>query len=623
MCGICGIISFNGPEPTKTSLNTMLQFLQRRGPDFHSAWVAEGVALGHSRLSIVDLSPEGHQPMHSLSGRTVIVFNGEIYNFPGIKKELLDAGYKFRSNSDTEVLLNGYEHWGMEKLLGKIDGMFAFVLFDRFEKKAFIARDRLGKKPLYYYNDGESLLFSSDIRSIYALKKDKLSMDFESLDYYFTELSVPQPKTIWKEIQQLSPATVLSIDLLKGEQHFSEYWKLNIQKNYKISLGAAIEESTSLLNSAIEKRRISDVPIGCFLSGGIDSGLVTALLATQSSEKINTFTIGLSYEEMNEMPDARIVADRYNTNHHEIVLEADVLNTLPDLIEFCGEPFADSSLIPSHYVSKAIGSHVKVALSGDGGDELFGGYNEYGLAYRSFAFAKKYPNSHWRNIQVLIDKIAGRLRGKKENAGAYSDYLTRSGSRKLFREMGFLETSPLYNPAFKDSKSGFSSKLLQEKWDLFSDNNLPDNLMASSLQTRLLNDYLVKVDRASMYNSLEVRSPFLDTDLLEFAFSLPPEHKFHGNVNKYILKQIAKKYIDVNIEKRTKRGFGIPVHEWLRKDMKNWAQNIIFDGLLKRNEWFDTGFVEKIWKSHQEGTSNHVHQLWSLICFELWMQKFN
>jgi asparagine synthase (glutamine-hydrolysing) len=377
------------------------------------------------------------------------------------------------------------------------------------------------------------------------------------------------------------------------------------------------------LNSAVEKRRISDVPIGCFLSGGIDSGLITALLATQSPEKINTFTIGLSYEEMNEMPDARIVADRYNTNHHEIVLEADVLNTVPDLIEFCGEPFADSSLIPSHYVSKAIGSHVKVALSGDGGDELFGGYNDYGLAYRSFAFAKKYPNSHWRNIQVLIDKIAGRLRGKKENAGAYSDYLTRSGSRKLFREMGFLETSPLYNPEFKESKSGFAKKLLQEKWDLFSDNNLPDNLMASSLHTRLLNDYLVKVDRASMYNSLEVRSPFLDTDLLEFAFSLPPEHKFHGNVNKYILKQIAKKYIDVNIEKRAKRGFGIPVHEWLRKDMKNWAQSIIFDGLLKRNEWFNPGFVEKIWKSHQEGSSNNVHQLWSLICFELWMQKFN
>jgi len=621
MCGICGIINFNGINPDEKSLSIMLQRLQRRGPDFQASWIEEGIAFGHARLSIIDLSEGGNQPMQSLSSRTVIVFNGEIYNFQEVKQELIGAGYKFRSQSDTEVLLNGYEYWGIKTLLEKIDGMFVFALYDRFEKKTFLARDRTGKKPLYYYSDTTQFIFSSDIRGIRNLVGDKLHIDFESLDYYFIELSVPQPKTIWQEIKQLEPATLLGIAQQTGKQQYEHYWRLKVGTWQKKPLGAILEETEALLAAAVRKRRVSDVPIGCFLSGGVDSGLVTALLAQQSNEKINTFTIGLSYEAMNEMPDARIVAERYGSNHHEIVLEANVLNILPQLIEYLGEPFADSSLIPSHYVCQAIGTHIKVALSGDGGDELFGGYNDYGLAYRSYAFAQKYPQALPRKVQVLVDKVYGRLIGKKENAGAYSDYLSWSGAKRMYRQMGFWETEQLYSPEFKAAKAGFGQQWLQNCWDAYPDAALPDQLMAASLQTRLLNDYLVKVDRASMYNSLEVRSPFLDTDLLQFAFSIPPEQKFHQNSNKYILKTIAKKYVDVNIETRPKRGFGIPVHDWLKKDMKIWAQHIIFDGLLKNNNYFNPIYIQKIWDEHQAGTHNHVNRLWALICLGLWFEE--
>jgi asparagine synthase (glutamine-hydrolysing) len=302
-------------------------------------------------------------------------------------------------------------------------------------------------------------------------------------------------------------------------------------------------------------------------------------------------------------------------------LEADVLNTLPQLIEYLGEPFADSSLLPSHYVCQAIGAHVKVALSGDGGDELFGGYNDYGLAYRSYAFAQKHPQPLLRSAYALFDKVYGRLIGKKENAGAYIDYLSWSGAKRMYRQMGFWDTQQLYSPEFKAAKAGFGQKCLQNAWNTYSDIALPDQLMAASLQTRLLNDYLVKVDRASMYNSLEVRSPFLDTDLLQFAFSIPPEQKFHQNTNKYILKTIAKKHVDANIETRPKRGFGIPVHDWLRKDMKSWAEQIIFDGLLKNNNYFNATYVQKIWDEHQAGTHNHVNRLWALICLGLWFNQ--
>ncbi len=618
MCGICGIIK---TERNSSDILTMLSFLTRRGPDFNAFWEFENISMGHARLSIIDLSAEGHQPMHSISGRSVIVFNGEIYNFPALKKELLDSGYSFRSNSDTEVLLNGFEYWGIEILLQKIEGMFAFALYDKMERELFLVRDRLGKKPLYYYSDSTQFLFSSDIRSIHSLVKDKLSLDYESLDYYLTELSVPQPKTIWKEVKQLPPASYIIISDEKIEDPIT-YSKPKFGKHINIGLDEAVEESTKLIQKAIAKRCISDVPIGCFLSGGVDSGLVTALLAEQSSESINTFTIGLSHEQMNEMQDARIVAQRYSTNHTEIILEANILETLPELIEYSGEPFADSSLLPSHYVCKAISSHVKVALSGDGGDELFGGYNDYGLAYRSYAFSKKYPKGLLRNTVVLFDKIYGRIVSKKENAGAYHHYLSQEGARHLYRDMGFLDSSLLYHKDFKEQKTCFAVKKLQEIWDNYPDLLLPDRLMSASLNTRLLNDYLVKVDRASMYNSLEVRSPLLDTELLEFAFSLQPEIRFHGNVNKFILKQIAKKYIDSNIEKRPKRGFGIPVQEWLRKDMKNWAASIIFDRLLSRKSLFERAYIEKIWKEHQDCSQNHEHRLWSLICLEIWFQKF-
>lgn len=624
MCGIGGYISKSREYKGEAFLAACDESMCQRGPDQHGRLVEGNIGLVHRRLSIIDLSESGRQPMTDISGRLSITYNGEIYNYRELKVELLQKGCHFRSGSDTEVILQGYLIWGFKGLLERLEGMFAFAIYDRQEQILCFARDQFGKKPLYYYQDDTCFLFASDIRPIHKEVKQRLTLDLETIDYYLSELTSPQPHTIWKEIKQLPPAGYLVISLTDFGLIAGTYWKLPRNEPMAVSLEDAVQQTESLLTKAILKRTVADVPVGCFLSGGIDSGLVVSLLATYSSEKVRTFSVGFDGEN-NELPDARIVAERYQTDHHEIIITPSIIDDLPKLLQYVGEPFADSSLLPSYYVCKAMGGQLKVVLSGDGGDELFGGYSQYFLAYKTDRFLANHPAGWSAWLSAQADKLIARAKGKNENAGAYLHYARLSGAERLFRQMGFTEAEKqnLYKADAKPKVPSFFSSWSNHCWEENQSNSLTSTIMEASLHTRLLNDYLVKVDRASMINSLEVRSPFLDKELAAFAFSLPDEWKFSGAIPKYILKKLASRYFDPAVFTKPKRGFGFPLEKWLHKDFQRRLQELTDPGApLYKMGLFDQKTVGHFVDQFYHGTPGLGHRIWALLCMDEWSKLF-
>ena len=623
MCGIAGKIYFKGQPVSKTELELMGSFLQKRGPDAEGFWLNENTGFMHRRLSIIDLSSNGNQPMEDVSKRLVITYNGEIYNYLELAKELQQFGFSFHSKSDTEVILNGFLHWGIEKLLGKLDGMFAFVLLDKYTKEVYACRDRFGKKPLYYFYNRDRFSFSSDIRSIWATEQS-LTLDHKSIDYFLSELTVPQPQTIWQEVKQIQPAHFLKINVEHSSLTEQCYWKMDFHKK----LYSSLEETEYILEEkliqSIMKRTVGDVPVACFLSGGTDSGLIASILATHSSERINTFSVGVTDIDLNELPLARKLSERYNTHHTEIIVEPEVMHLLPELIENFGEPFADSSNIPSYYISKEMGKEYKVALSGDGGDELFGGYYDYRWAFLADAYFYKYPKKLQRNIQRSFNYLFYQSGLTKLNLGLLEHYQGLPGGLKLYRQMGFHpdEKSKLYAADFTENKMNFTKTYLNKLWQDANQLSITDNLFEASFKTRLLNDYLVKVDRTSMMNSVEVRSPFLDYRLAEFAAMIPNRYKFNKGIQKYLLKKLAVKYIDKDFFSRTKKGFGIPLHSWLKSELKEYVEDIIFSGELESRKIFNMEYIRKMIKDHQLGKHNHANRIWAILCLELWFKKF-
>ncbi|MCP4440183.1 MAG: asparagine synthase (glutamine-hydrolyzing) [Aureispira sp.] len=621
MCGIGGV--FNIKQTEKNKILTIFQdCLKERGPDANDYWANENQFLFHGRLSIIDLSDAGKQPM--LTEHTVLSFNGEIYNFKPLRAELEQTGYVFKTGTDSEVLLYGYEHWGIDQLLSKIEGMFAMAIYDKKNQKAYLIRDHFGKKPLYYYKSKKGeIVFSSDIRAIHRLYKPELAVNQQALDYYFVEISVPQPHTIWKGVQQVEPAHYLTIDLEKQTIQEKEYWSIADsyfkQPAFKGGTKEALEQTEELLTQAILKRTVADVPLGCFLSGGVDSGLVVAMLASNSSEQVSTYTIGFDYGEFNELDDAKLIADRYNTNHHEIRLKPNVMDVLPDLIDYYGEPFADSSMIPTYYVCKAIRNDVTVALSGDGGDEGFGGYYNYTKANK-WADYFATGNQAWkRKLYVPISKLLSRFSSKFRNYGMYTNEEIGSGLNLINRHMLF----PIDNLGKLGRNADFVKQYLNDRLAPFANTNRVDQVMLASLKTRLLNDYLVKVDRASMKNSLEVRSPFLDKTLIEFAMKIPRELKFQGGESKFLLKKLGEKYMYSDIFTKKKRGFAIPINIWFKKELKQFTEERIFDRTFLENYNLNRDYIQKIFQDHISDKGDYRHQIWSLLCLSIWSKKFD
>lgn len=621
MCGIGGVFNIQQTEQNKI-VHVFKDCLKERGPDANDYWAEDRQLLFHGRLSILDLSDAGRQPM--TTKRTVLSFNGEIYNFKPLRTELEQQGYLFKTGTDSEMLLYGYEHWGIDVLLSKIEGMFAMAIYDKQEQKAYLIRDHFGKKPLYYYKSKTAeIVFSSDIRAIHRLYKEELTINQEALDYYFVEISTPQPHTIWQNVQQVEPAHYLTIDLRKERLEEKEYW--SIQQSYfgqpfKGDMQEALDETERLLTAAILKRTMADVPLGCFLSGGVDSGLIVSMLASNTSEQVNTYTIGFDYDEFNELDDARLVAERYNTNHHEIRLKPDVIEILPDLIEYYGEPFADSSMIPTYYVCKAIRKDVVVALSGDGGDEGFGGYANYGVANKWTDYFELSNNKVLREAYVPVSKVLSRFSGRFKNYGDFSPEKNGYAANLLSRRMLFSmeELAKLGR-----TNGAFVTQYLERQLAPFQKANHVDKIMLASLKTRLLNDYLVKVDRASMKNSIEVRAPFLDKSLMEFAMKIPRELKFFDQQKKYLLKKLGEKYMYKDIFTRKKRGFGIPVNIWLKKELKSFTEERILDQSFLRKFNLNGDYIQDIFQAHISDKADYRHRIWSLLCLSIWSEKFN
>lgn len=616
MCGIAGLVRGGEVGANRAEVEVMVSYMGQRGPDHSQVWSCPGVSLGHTRLSIIDLDPRSHQPF-LFDERIALAYNGEIYNFKALRAELEGKGHSFYTTSDTEVLVHGYLEWG-SGVVSRLDGMFAFGLLDREANKLILARDPFGKKPLYVYHGDSEILFCSDIRPIHRLRSGKMSVNLQAIDYYFSELSVPQPETVWNQVAQIAPAGLREIDLSNYEWSERRYWKLPERADVTDEKEALSLVESALLE-AIQKRTVADVPLGCFLSGGVDSGLVVSLLASHSGQPIKTYTVTLEGHAMDEAPLANLVAERYQTDHTEIRVESDLKKVTELMCDYCGEPFADSSIIPSFLVAREISKHVKVALSGDGGDELFGGYKDYLWAYKTDHFLRNEGRGRLRRVRVLTDKVLSRFSGR-ENLGSLDHYSQFTGAQRMYRNMGFDEAGKrrLWKAEVKPTVSG--ADWLQERWDEHSSSWLSDHLMRASLSTRLVNDYLVKVDRSSMYHSLEVRSPLLDRSLAELAFRISPELKFKGCTAKYLLKVLAGKYFAPDIFERKKTGFSIPLHEWLTDDRLSFAQDI----LLSPDSWLfsllERAEVVRLWGEHQRGRF-HTHGLWALVCLELWARS--
>lgn len=620
MCGILGYLTFDTSKGGlfKEKIKNSIDYLKFRGPDNSEFKIFDqenfSFAFGHTRLSIIDLNEKANQPLISHSGKIIITFNGEIYNFIQVRKELLNLGVNFRTNSDTEVLVNAYEAWGIEKTLEKIDGMFAFGLYDFAAQKLFLCRDRFGKKPLYINKSNSSIIFSSDIRSIKELSGQCFTFDKYSFSYYLSELSTPKTDSIFNEIKKVPAASYLEINL-KQDRYFvkeKQYYNLHYTNSCSLSFSQILEKTDDLITKAVNKRLVADVRVAALLSGGIDSSLVVAKMAELSAEPVNTYTIGFKELAFDESIYARKVAEKFSTNHSEIILESNLISSIDPIIYEFGEPFGDSSMIPTYMVCKEVSKSEKVVLGGDGGDEFFGGYDSY---YKAYKFDKVKKLRNFKVFAEILSKLAPSYRTR-----FLSELLTKANlpyHRLLNREMGFSQhdLEKLLPLNFQSNYTYIEHLKIYNSINQGLDSELL-KVMNASIHTRLVNDYLVKVDRASMFASLEMRSPFLDKDLAEFAATLKPGQIFHQGEPKSILKKIARGYFDDDFVYRKKMGFGVPIIDWLLKDDKESFKEII----LSNNQFveFNKPFLEKLINQHLEGQANHSHRLWLIYVFNKW-----
>jgi asparagine synthase (glutamine-hydrolysing) len=603
----------------------MIDAQAHRGPDDWGVWSDEYCALGHRRLSIIDLSEAGRGPMSNSDGSVQITFNGEIYNFRQLRRELETYGYRFRTGTDTEAIIYAYERWG-ESCLGRLRGMFAFGVWDRNRRRLFLARDRVGKKPLFYAQFGDHFRFASELQGILADREVPREPCPQALDDYLTYGYVPAPHTAFRGIFKLPPAHYLTLDLKPSgfEKLVERYWSLNYQPKLRLSEQEACEALREKLTEAVRLRMISDVPLGAFLSGGIDSGIVVGLMAGLSDAKVKTFSIGFKEAAYNELDHARRIAATWGTDHHEFVVEADALAILPKLVRHFGEPYADSSAIPTFYVSQMTRRHVTVALSGDGGDESFAGYERYLGNYLAERL-RSIPGAHQaaRRLSRLIpDSINPKSRLRQ--ARRFLSVAARPMPERYARWLTFFhdETKPqLYSPEFaaelNDGRDGWLRSLFGELpiLDPF------DAAMAVDVSSYLPYDLLVKVDITSMATGLEARSPFLDHEVMELAAALPVEIKVGNRKLKYLLKRAFADLLPPENLNRRKMGFGVPVGQWFRGPLGELLGDALLSEQSLKRGYFREAEVRRLVDQHLAGRADYSFQLWSLVMLELWHRE--
>lgn len=637
MCGICGKVSLNNQYPIDDKLiHRMTDVLKYRGPDDAGAYVSRlpnihdnkswvQIGLGHRRLSIIDLSNSGRQPMSNEDKTIWIVCNGEIYNFQDLKKGLERKGHIFSSQTDTEVIVHLYEDMGID-CVKELRGMFAFAVWDANKQRLFLVRDRIGKKPLNYIQKNGNLIFASEIKSILQDPQISREVNPEALELYLTYGYIPAPQTIFSGIKKLPPAHRLTWE--RGEIKIDRYWELSYGKKVIMGEGECGERVLELLIEATNIRLISDVPLGAFLSGGVDSSAVVALMSRFSNRPVKTFSIGFQEESFNELKYARIVAKLFNTEHQEYIIKPDALEILPKLVWHFNEPFADSSAIPTYYLSKMTRKEVTVALNGDGGDESFAGYERYAAdkIANMYRFIPKII--HQNIVTPFIQKLPESTR-KKDFVRNLKKF-TKAGG--FSQERRYASWMSIFDNNLKDKlySKDFRNRLKDtDSWDYIcsiyrqSDAaNFIDRILFVDIMTYLPGDLLVKMDITSMANSLESRSPFLDHKLMEFAASIPPSLKLKGITTKYILKKAFSKILPKEILYRKKQGFGVPVGSWFRNELKDYAYEVLLSKNYVKWGYFKEEAVKRILDEHVSGKFDHGHRIWSLIVLEQWHKIF-
>jgi asparagine synthase (glutamine-hydrolysing) len=619
MCGISGIIYLDNKRKIEPSvLKNMTDAIYHRGPDDEGFYNNNNIGLGFRRLSIIDLNT-GHQPLGNDNSNIFIVFNGEIYNYLEQREILKKKGYKFKTATDTEVILHLYEEYGIN-CLQYLRGMFAFAIWDEYRQQLFCARDRFGIKPFYYYFDDEKFVFGSEIKAILKAGDIDKTLSFDALDSYFAYGYITSDLSIYKNIKKLQPAHYLLLSFNnKISVEIKRYWEIVFKPDYSKTENQWAEEIEDSLSEAVKLHMISDVPLGAFLSGGIDSSSVVAMMAKHSNLPIKTFSIGFKEKKFNELEFAREVAKKYNCEHHEQIIEPEAISLLPKLVSAYDEPFADSSAIPTYYVSKLAREYVTVALSGDGGDELFAGYNEYSTFKKiySYPFNLKSPLINkliWGNLHKLIPEggtgnlTSYFLSKNKEYMSAYSTIYSKNERRKLILDNG---------TAVNDGSASESYKVGILKNAVTDD--FVTRLQHLDLQTYLVDDILTKVDRASMMNSLETRVPLLDHKFAELSFQIPWNYKLKGKNQKYIFKQAMSAGLPASILNHPKQGFAVPLSLWFKNDLNEYINDVLLSPGSFLSSYLNKNYVIKV-VENKSNLGDYRTRIWSLLFFEEWLR---
>ena len=619
MCGIAGIVCFEH-RPDSDKLRRVVLSMLHRGPDHQAIWQDDHAVLGHTRLAIIDLSSAGHQPMVDPETGNVIVYNGEIYNFQLLRADLEKQGFRFRSNSDTEVLLALYRRYGV-RCLERLRGMFAFGIYDPRHNQLFIARDRLGQKPLVYAQTDEGFLFASEIGALVAHPAVSREIDLEALDLYLSLQYIPAPWTIYKTVRKL-PAAHYAL-LTPTGLHIERYWQLDYTRKIQLGEKEALEAVLEKLTEAVQLQLISDVPLGALLSGGVDSSLVVALMSKLSHRRVKTFSIGFCEEHFNELPHARCVAEHLGTEHWEEVLVPNVLEMLPRIARQFGEPYADKSAVPSFYVAQMARQHVTVVLNGDGGDELAAGYWHYQLPPLAGLISRAVGNYKGRRADIdqadwlLNDKtLLGPLRRfwmygyahPEVRSLLYANFWNQAQKGSLFRP----EVAAQIGSVTIRWKQGWLEQAYEH-----ADTPIERMLWIGN-HTYLPDDLLVEMDIASMAYGLEARSPLLDHELIELCASLPDNLKVRKGQTKYLLKKLAAQFVPSSVVFRQKQGFSVPVGAWLRGPMANFMRQVLTEARPHLNEYFQSQVIDRLVNEHVTGFKEHGYRLWTLLNFALW-----
>ncbi len=625
MCGILGIYSLNSQNINSVDFCSALKLMDHRGPDNSDIYKYKDVMLGHARLSIIDLD-SGNQPFSNNNGNLVLVYNGEVYNFPILKSELTAKGHKFNTRCDTEVILHCYEEYG-ESCVEYFNGMFSFAVYDKNKDSIFIARDRFGIKPLYYCFSDNVFMFSSEIKPLLALGADK-ELNYKALHHYLTLSYVPTPDTMFKNIKKLPPGSCLTFNS-ENKIKIKKFWNQKESCSNK-SEAECLEILEEKFVSSIEKRLISDVPLGVFLSGGIDSSAIVGVMSKHLGQKVKTFSIGFGKKEYNELKYSRIIAEKFNTDHYEHTIEPDAFNILPKIIRHIEEPLADASVIPTYYLCELAKKHVTVALSGEGGDETFGGYTRYfwdpkAESYQKIpSFIRKkliepvasvFPDGEKKGLKNLLRRIKKfTTYGSLPAAERYLSWFA------LFNEKN---KNSIYSDGFIDKTSGLNTlDIFSFYMSKMSGNDPVKRCQYNDINTMMLDDLLLKIDKISMIHSLEVRVPFLDHELVDFSFNLDHSMKIRKNKSKYLLKTWLKEFIPDEIINRGKKGFEVPIGSWFKDELWSYANDLLLSNKAKGRGIFNSSVVNNYLVEHRTGKQVLSNQIFTLIVLELWMNEF-